>query len=205
MMTDPYKVLGVSPSATDEQIKDAYRQLARKYHPDNYVNNPLADLATEKMKEINEAYDDIQRQRRSGGSSSRTSSSYGSSQGGYYRPQASQFSDIRALINNGRVMEAEELLDGVPQARRDAEWYFLKGTICYSRGWLDSALQHFNTACQMNPSNQEYRAALNQLMFQRQNGYGQGSRGGQMGMSCCDLCATMYCANCCCNCMGSGC
>ena len=53
-MSDPYKVLGVSPNATDEEIKAAYRELARKYHPDNYVNNPLGDLAAEKMKEINE-------------------------------------------------------------------------------------------------------------------------------------------------------
>ena len=67
-MTDPYKVLGVSPGASDDEIKDAYRRLARKYHPDNYVNNPLSDLATEKMKEINEAYDEIQRQRKSDGS-----------------------------------------------------------------------------------------------------------------------------------------
>ncbi len=202
-MTDPYKVLGVSPSATDEQVKDAYRQLARKYHPDNYVNNPLADLATEKMKEINEAYDEVQRQRRSGGGSqSYGGSSY--SNNSSYRPQSSQFADIRAMINNGRINEAEELLDGIPQARRDGEWHFLKGGIAYSRGWLDSALQFFNTACQMSPGNQEYRAALNQLMFQRQNGYGQGmSNVG--GMSCCDLCATMYCANCCCNCLGGGC
>lgn len=59
-MTDPYKVLGVSPNASDDEIKAAYRQLAKKYHPDNYANNPLADLAEEKMREINKAYDMIQ-------------------------------------------------------------------------------------------------------------------------------------------------
>ena len=62
-MNDPYKVLGVPRDATDEEIKKAYRELARKYHPDNYVNNPLSDLVEEKMKEINEAYDTIQKER----------------------------------------------------------------------------------------------------------------------------------------------
>ena len=56
-MNDPYSVLGVDPSASDEEIKRVYRELARKYHPDNYQNNPLADLAEEKMKEVNAAYD----------------------------------------------------------------------------------------------------------------------------------------------------
>ena len=55
-MNDPYVTLGISRTASDEEVKKAYRELARKYHPDNYVNNPLADLAQEKMKEINEAY-----------------------------------------------------------------------------------------------------------------------------------------------------
>ena len=66
---DPYKVLGVAPDATDEQVKAAYRDLARKYHPDNYANNPLADLAQEKMKQINEAYDTITKQRKASQSS----------------------------------------------------------------------------------------------------------------------------------------
>ena len=61
-MRDPYQVLGVSSTATDEEIKKAYRNLARKYHPDNYHDNPLADLAQERMKEINEAYEAIQSQ-----------------------------------------------------------------------------------------------------------------------------------------------
>ena len=66
-MNDPYSVLGVSPSASDDDVKKAYRELARKYHPDNYHDNPLADLASEKMKEINEAYDSITKSRESGG------------------------------------------------------------------------------------------------------------------------------------------
>ena len=60
---DPYKVLGVTPQTSDDDIKRAYRELARKYHPDNYVNNPLADLAEARMKEINEAYDMIMNER----------------------------------------------------------------------------------------------------------------------------------------------
>ncbi|MBQ8669931.1 MAG: J domain-containing protein, partial [Oscillospiraceae bacterium] len=140
-MTDPYKVLGVSPNATDEQIKDAYRALARKYHPDNFVDNPLSDLAGEKMQEINEAYDEIMRQRRSAAQGGPQASH---SQSSYY--QSSQFSDIRRLINSGRVNEAEELIDGIPAAQRNAEWYFLKGSVCYTRGWLDQAVSNFTRA-----------------------------------------------------------
>ena len=66
-MTDPYKVLGVSPDATDDEVKKAYRALARKYHPDKYRDSDLADLASEKMKEVNAAYEEIQNIRKNGG------------------------------------------------------------------------------------------------------------------------------------------
>ena len=85
-MTDPYKVLNIPSTATDEEVKKAYRELARKYHPDNYHDNPLADLAQEKMKEINEAYDTIQRQRQGRGSSS----GYAQQQSGYGYQQRQQ-------------------------------------------------------------------------------------------------------------------
>lgn len=198
-MTDPYKALGVSPGASDEEVKSAYRELARKYHPDNYGDNPLSDLASEKMKEINEAYDQVMTMRRGG-----------QPNGGYqngYQGQ-SQFSDIRRLINARRITEAEELLDGIPGHVRDAEWHFLKGSVQYTRGWLDDAYENFLKASQMNPTNPEYQAALNQLRYQRQTGrpagtgYRTGNSASVGGCSMCDVCSTLYCADCCCECMG---
>ena len=217
-MTDPYQVLGVSPSATDEQIKNADRELARKYHPDNYANNPLADLAQEKMKEINEAYDQIQRQRKQQ-QSSRSGQGYsqgGYSQSGYSRGYAgqrsyagggSQFADIRQLLNANRVSDAEELLEGIPQSRRDAEWYFLRGRVFYVRGWLDQAYNYYVRANQMSPGNAEYQTALNQLMWQRNTGRPAGGYGDYRnvqtgGASGCDMCMGLICADTCCECMG---
>ena len=213
-MTDPYQVLGVSPSATDEQIKSAYRELARKYHPDNYVNNPLADLAQEKMKEINEAYDQIQRQRKQQQQSysGQASANRGYSNAGYSRQSysgqgRSQFADIRQLLNSNRLSEAEELLEGIPQQRRDAEWYYLRGRVFYVHGWLDQAYSYYTRAVQMNPGNTEYQTALNQLMWQRNTGRPSGGYGDYRnvqsgGMSGCDLCSGLICADCCCECMG---
>ena len=213
-MTDPYQVLGVSPSATDEQIKNAYRELARKYHPDNYVNNPQADLAQEKMKEINEAYDQIQRQRKQQQQSysGQASANRGYSNAGYSRQSysgqgRSQFADIRQLLNSNRLSEAEELLEGIPQQRRDAEWYYLRGRVFYVHGWLDQAYSYYTRAVQMNPGNAEYQTALNQLMWQRNTGRPSGGYGDYRnvqsgGMSGCDMCSGLICADCCCECMG---
>lgn len=167
-MNDPYKVLGVDSGASDEEIKKAYRELARKYHPDNYQNNPLADLAEEKMKEINEAYDTITRMRSGVGQSS-----YNGYGGGGYQAQAQQqsyqqgansgsiFAQVRQCINRGDLNSAETLLRSAPQ--QSAEWHFLYGYISYQKGWLDEATQHFQVACSMEPGNAEYRQALSMM------------------------------------------
>ena len=187
-MNDPYKILGISPDATDDQVKAAYREMARKYHPDQYGDNPLSDLAQEKMQEINEAYDTIVKMRKEGGRQSFSS-------GGRY-------ADIRRMITEGRIEDADTLLNGIPAVTRDAEWHFLKGSVLYKRGWLEDAYQHYSTACRMDPTNAEYRAAFNQMSHGRQTGtYTTTPMGG--GCTACDVCNTLICADCCCECMGS--
>jgi len=193
-MNDPYSVLGVSQNATDNEIKKAYRELARKYHPDNYHDNPLSDLASEKMKEVNEAYNSIMRSRE-GGSGYRPGAGFTGASGG--SPEGSK---VRAAINAGDIQLAEELLRAFPA--RNAEWNFLMGSVCYRRGWLDDARNYFQTAVQMEPNNSEYRQAL---QFMNQGGqayrpYGYGRPTSHQGCDACDCCAAMMCMNMCCRC-----
>ncbi len=195
MSRDPYEVLGISPNATDDEVKTAYRAMARKYHPDNYANNPLSDLAEEKMQEINDAYDAIVRMRKNGGARQQTGGSAGYGYAGQTR-----YGDIRQMINQNRIHDAEVLLDGVPSHARDAEWFFLKGSVLYKKGWLEEAFTHFQTACRMDPNNMEYRQAFNQVNTYRQTGGYRTNNGG--GMNACDVCQALWCADCCCECMG---
>ncbi len=193
-MTDPYKVLGVSRDASDEDIKKAYRELARKYHPDNYVGNPLADLVEEKMKEVNEAYDQIQKERASGASHTSGAGQSGSSWGEYAK--------VRELINDNRYADAELILDAVAQANRNAEWNFLKGCVLIKRGWYYDAQKHLETACYLDPTNSEYRTVLNRIK-QASGNYGGGYRTTQNGgSSACDICTGLICADCLCECCG---
>lgn len=189
MTNDPYKVLGVSRNATDEEIKKAYRELAKKYHPDNYANNPLADLVVEKMKEINEAYDTIQKER--AGRTTGTTGSYSSYSGD------SRFSEIRGLINAGRYSDAEILLESMSSSERGAEWNFLKGCILMQRGHYFDAQKMFETACYMDPGNAEYRDALNRIK-NASSSFGSSSDLFNGDCDACDLCSSIICLNCLC-------
>jgi len=206
-MTDPYEVLNIPSTATDEEVKKAYRELARKYHPDNYHDNPLADLAQEKMKEINAAYDAVQRER-SNRNHTGTGGSYGAAQQSYYGGYQYQrrdgpsgtpsFQQIRMAINRNDLGTAEQLLGNIQN--RGGEWNFLMGTICYRRGWLDEARRYYQTACQMEPADPEYRQALNYMENTREAYHPEGYEVFSTG----NICGKLACTYLLCNMCGCG-
>lgn len=182
-MTDPYKVLGVPTTATDDEVKRAYRKLAKQYHPDA---NPGDKNAEQRMKEINAAYDQII----NGDPNAGQSSGYGGYQGygndsygnggygnqGYGRDSYGGWSDYgadegkndnprmdaaRNYINFGRYSEAINVLNSIPQ--RDAKWYYYSATANAGLGNSIVALQHARQAAEMEPDNMRYRELLERL------------------------------------------
>lgn len=222
-MRDPYQVLGISQNATDDEVKAAYRELARKYHPDKYRDSDLADLAGEKMKEINEAYDTIKKQRASGASGTSAdggSSAYGAGYGsgadygsgtgcgqsgsgaGYRGPEV--YGYVRSLINSRMYVEAFNVLQSIPEGERIAEWYFLMGCVNVQRHYYMDAGQNFDTACGMAPDNAEYSSVRDHFResMNRRNEQSGTSEG---DCSACDLCLGLACADCCCGTARHGC
>lgn len=225
-MKDPYEILGVSRNASEHDVKTAYRNLAKKYHPDNFATSPdLAAVAEEKMREVNEAYDSIMRDIKNPGSSSAGSSSgYSSAQqqtysqptnssnygrdSSYYTKgdtysTTTQFPNVRKLIYENRFEDANAVLDTVAVERRNAEWNFLKGTVYYRRGWLEQAYKHFEAAVNMDSTNSEFRAAFEQSSRMRSgNSGGYKAAKGNGGCSPCSTCCSLMCADQCCECFG---
>lgn len=190
---NPYNVLGVNENSSDEEIKKAYRDLAKKYHPDNYKDNPLAELASEKMRSINEAYDMITKNKNtSNNNQSHYSGNYSSNNTN--SANSSAYTQIRNAISVSNIGLAETMLSKI--TAKDAEWYFLSGCIAYKKGWFDEALRLYQTACNMDPANQEYRASLARISTMS---FGGQTRRGGSNMGCC---SQLICADCCCECCG---
>ncbi len=224
-MQDPYRVLGVSPQASDEEIKKAYRALAKKYHPD--VNNGSAQ-AEARMKEVNEAYSMIMKLRREGAAAG--SGGYGGANGGYggyqsgyggaydgysqsgyrgYSQANPHLQAARNYIHAARYQEAMHLLESISE--RNAEWYYLCGEASLGLGNRIAALNYARQAVSMDPNCFEYRALLSRLeggaRFYQSNGAGQGfsmpaAVCGNPLLSCCAI--NLLC-NLLCNCCGGGC
>lgn len=177
MTNDPYKILGVSPGASEEEITKAYRRLAKKYHPDL---NPGDTAAADKMSEINAAYDKIKNGYTPGSSSSSSHrgnprdpfGSYGNAGGfrwytytgstdSYGSDDASKMASARVLINNGRFQQAVSLLNTIEE--RNGRWYFFSAVANYGAGNRMTALEHAGIACEKEPFNEEYRELYEKL------------------------------------------
>lgn len=218
-MKNPYEVLGVPENATEEQVKAAYRALVKKYHPDNYADTPLAEVANEKMQEINEAYDAITTGRYRASSSNNgyaggygqyggtyTNTGYGNGgygNAGYANPEKNQtvYKQVRTSIQYRRFDEADNTLNSIPVEERRAEWNFLKGQVAYNKGWFDRAAEYFTVAYNIDPNDPEYRRAYANMSNTNAGGF-RTSKSEHSDCGFCSTCEGLLCADCCCECMG---
>lgn len=184
MMYDPYEVLGVSPSASDDEVKKAYRQLSRKYHPDANINNPNKEAAEEKFKQVQQAYDQIMKMRENGGgyySYQQTNTNSGA--------QSMHMQAARNYINARHYDEALNVLASV--SVHNAEWYFLSGVANYGKGNNIQGMDYIKQAVDMEPGNIEYQSTWQQIQnggtWYEQRGTGYGRSTGMGGDWCCNL------------------
>ncbi len=220
MAKNPYEVLGVSTNASNEEVKKAYRELSRKYHPDSYANNPLAELAEEKFKEVQDAYNQIMKQRESGNYSGNSNSgrSYGNNgsygygnNGGYnygnnsnrsynYGQDSVELQSVRSYIDARRFHEALNMLANIQN--RNARWYYYSSIANMGIGNNIMAVNHANQAAAMEPGNMEYVNYANQLQFRSQRYQNYGTGYGRQSYGTGNLCCDLWCADTLCECMG---
>lgn len=223
-MNDPYQVLGISRSATSDEIKKAYRNLSRKYHPDANINNPNKAQAEERFKEIQQAYKQIMAERENGGYGGDTAGSgyAGGFNTGYsYTRQGSGNSSYQSdeysmhlkaaenYINSRYYNEALNVLAQMNE--RNGQWYYLSAVANAGLGNNILALEHAKQAVLLEPQNQRFA----QLVYQLESGgiWYQGMQGpygtpaGSGSSVCTRLCMTYLLCNICmggCTCCNMG-
>ena len=230
-MTDPYQVLGVSPTASDDEVKKAYRQLCKKYHPDANVGKPDAAQAEKKFMEVQQAYEEIMHMRQGGGT--RPGSGYnggtqqqrGYGQGGYaqqddpfesfwggygygqQRQEQDSSIEMRAAknyIDTGHYAEAINALGSVPPGQRKARWYYLSALAQMGLHNNAQAMEYARQAASMEPGNMQYQQLLSQL---QSGGSWYGERGEQYGrqqFSRPNICCSILALELCCMCCSGG-
>ena len=182
----PYEVLGIPEGSAPAEINKAYKEKIMRY------SERTDEEAVKKTEEINAAYDALMY---SGATTFNSSNS-----------ASVKYGDVRAKINERRFEDAQTILDGVPMDMRDGEWYFLKGKILQNMGWLEDAANNYSKALSLEPNNEEYNAAYNDINEKRKGSFRSERQSGHTsdaccGCSVCDLCATLACCDCLCSCL----
>lgn len=195
---NPYEVLGVSRNASLDEIKKAYRELSRKYHPDSYVGNPLSSLAEEKFEQVQEAYDAIMKEKNG---DYNYASNYNNN--GYNNGDSGEMAEVYNLLGRRSYSQALRLLDSMPN--RNAKWYYYSAIAQVGLGNNLRGMEYAKMAVSMEPNNVEYQNLVNRLSFQS-NRYGEVRnvyRGGRSGFDdASDLCCKLWLADSLCECMG---
>ena len=195
---NPYEVLGVSRNASIDEIKKAYKELSRKYHPDSYVGNPLSSLAEEKFKQVQEAYDAIMKEKNG---DYNYADNYNNN--GYSNSESGEMAEVYNLLGRRAYSQALSLLDSMPN--RNAKWYYYSAIAQVGLGNNLRGMEYARMAVSMEPNNIEYQNLVNRLSFQG-NRYGEVRnvyRGGRSGFDdASDLCCKLWLADSLCECMG---
>ena len=195
---NPYEVLGVSRNASIDEIKRAYKELRRKYHPDSYVGNPLSSLAEEKFKQVQEAYDAIMKEKNG---DYNYAGNYNNN--GYNNSESGEMAEVYNLLGRRAYSQALSLLDSMPN--RNAKWYYYSAIAQVGLGNNLRGMEYARMAVSMEPNNIEYQNLVNRLSFQG-NRYGEVRnvyRGGRSGFDdATDLCCKLWLADSLCECMG---
>ncbi len=218
-MRDPYEVLGVQRSATEQEVTNAYRKLAKKFHPDL---NPNDANAQKKMAEINVAYEEIKSGRAKYQDYSRPQQGPQGAQGGYggyggfnpfegfgygwqrpaqeaQRERYDGFDPVRRYVNAMRYNEALYALSQI--SPRNAEWYYLSAVANFGLGNRVSAINQIDEAIRLSPENPVYQQARMQIQgssqqyAQRSHGFGIPNMSG-LNTLCMGLCVARLCCGC---------
>lgn len=213
MMSDPYSVLGVGRGATDKEIKKAYREKSRKFHPDSYSDETQKKWAEDKFREVQEAYNQIVEERSGGGRQS-----YGGYGGYSSQSYSEEDQHLMAAMNYIRARRYNEAINVLnSMSERNARWYYFSSYANLGLGNNVVAMDYAQKACEMEPDNAEYRQYYQRLQQGGGMGYGSPFGGGygggyggyggygNYGDSSCgtgSLCCDLWCADTLCECMG---
>ena len=207
-MIDPYSILGISRDASDEEVKKAYRKLSRKYHPDANIDNPNKEQAEEKFKQVQQAYEQIMKEREQGtGYGNYGSNNYGGfggfsgqSDAGYQDEEAMRRQAAANYIQRGHYREAMNVLQSL--SHRNGQWYYLSSMANMGLGNNVNALNDIKEAIRLEPDNAQYQMLLRQMegggswYQEMQNPFGGMPTGGDD--YCMKLClANLACSLCC--------